>query len=89
MGGRKSPPTGPVYTTVARFDEDVEWKREAWSVRLEFERQVRPDSTVARIEFLSPDAPKHRLRPGKTFALYEGDHEVATVEILKSDDKGT
>src|SRR5438045_2240696 len=37
-GGRRKPPSGPVYSTVARFVDDPGWPAEAWSLVL---RKVR------------------------------------------------
>jgi hypothetical protein len=66
-GGRKQPPTGPRYLTVARFNDDAD----DWSVVVE-----------GRIRFLTPDAPIHLLQPGQRCELVEGKRVIATVEIL-------
>lgn len=80
-GGRKQPPAGPRYSTVARFDEEDE--QNEWSVIVEFEQ--RPDDrgcVEGQIKFLIPEAPFYLLRPGKQFHLTEGARVVATVEII-------
>lgn len=82
-GGRKQPPAGPRYSTVARFDEEDE--QNEWSVIVEFEQ--RPDDrgcVEGQIKFLIPEAPFYLLRPGKQFHLTEGARVVAVVEILSN-----
>jgi|688.fasta_scaffold454636_3 hypothetical protein len=78
-GGRKQPPTGPRYLTVARFNDDAD----DWSVVVEFEQQPNaPGCVEGRIRFLTPDAPIHLLQPGQRCELVEGKRVIATVEIL-------
>lgn len=83
-GGRTKPPTGPRYSTVAKFGDNLlPLKTSAWSVVLEFSET--PDEflcTDARIRFLSTDAPGYLLIPGQRFELVEGGRVVATVEIV-------
>lgn len=81
MGGRKQPPTGPRYSTVARFNDEDD--QNEWSVIIEFEQQ--PDDRgclEAQIRFLAPEAPFYLFQPGKQFHLLEGARVVATVEII-------
>jgi hypothetical protein len=84
-GGRPNSPLGPQYSTVARFDEEIEkWPKEAWSVVANF--LGAPDETScveAELRFLSPDAPAYLLDPGSKFELYEGRHLVARGEVLR------
>lgn len=83
-GGRKSPPPGPRYVTVARFDDDKnKYPKEAWSLVLEFS-DVPDDSlsVVADVRFLVEDAPVRLLRQGSTFELYEGRKLVARGIVL-------
>ncbi|MCE7986192.1 MAG: hypothetical protein DYG89_33870 [Caldilinea sp. CFX5] len=78
-GGRKQPPVGPRYSTVARFNEDLT----EWSVVVEFDQQPKgPECVEGQIRFLTPDAPIHLLQPGRRCELVEGKRIVATVEIL-------
>ena len=83
-GGRKAPPPGPRYSTVARFEEEKDkWLKEAWSLVLEFSDS--PDESlcvVADVSFLSPDGPVKLLRPGSIFELFEGRRLVARGEVL-------
>ena len=83
-GGRKHPPLGPCYSTVARFEQEAEkWPQEAWSIVAEFTNERDDSSCVeAEIRFLAPDAPSHLLEPGNRFELYEGRRLVARGEVL-------
>lgn len=84
-GGRKAPPAGPVYTTVARFEDDRDrWPDEAWSVVVEF---VRPYGTGggaawAKVRFLADEAPADWLKPGARFELCEGRRVVAKGVVM-------
>lgn len=77
-GGRQSPPGGPKYSTVARFEKQKEsWPREAWSVFVEFIEP--PNSALSHrvnIRFLA-DGPEELLEPGSVFELMEGRQSVA------------
>lgn len=80
-GGRKQPPPGPRYSTVARFNETKEW-----SVVVEFAQQPNARGYVeGQIRFLAPDAPFYLLQPGCHCHLIEGTRVVATVEIPLND----
>lgn len=83
-GGRHSPPPGPRYITVARFDEDREsYPEEAWSLVLELSSP--PSNSldlIVDVSFLADDAPDHLLHPGSRFELFEGRQRVATGEVL-------
>ena len=87
--GRTAPPSGPAYSTVARFDETEEqWLKNAWSVVVEF--NTPPDSTgshLVTVRFLSDAAPADLLANGRVFTLYEGHRKVAegTVRVDLSD----
>ncbi len=82
--GRESPPTGPRYSTVARFKEDEnDWLKQAWSLVLEFHSP--PDESlcvIADVRFLVEDAPVHLLRRGSVFELFEGRKLVARGEVI-------
>ncbi len=83
-GGRKSPPPGPRYITVARFEDDKDnWPNEAWSLVLEF-GGVPSESlcVLADVSFLVPDAPAELLHQGSIFELFEGHQLVARGEVL-------
>jgi hypothetical protein len=84
-GGRTSLPTGKKYATMARFPEDTgTWLQEAWSIVLEFDDPpaAQGNPSMAKARFLAGQAPVDRLKPGRTFALYEGNKKVAMVEIV-------
>ncbi|MEO6435554.1 MAG: hypothetical protein ABIP55_07300 [Tepidisphaeraceae bacterium] len=78
-GGRKRAPAGPMYSTVARFADDLNWPAEAWSLVV---RKIRDYGGgrfwFAKVEFLVDDAPHGLLKPGARFDLYEGRKFVAT-----------
>jgi hypothetical protein len=86
-GGRSSVPSGPKYTTVARFASQGEnWTRDAWSLVVEF--LMPPDSQLrhrVRVHFLVEGAPKELLSAGSEFKFMEGARPVAhgrvTTEI--------
>jgi hypothetical protein len=84
-GGRPSPPPGPDYSTVARFEVRADrWPHEAWSIVLNI--YAPPDAEglmVADIRMLAgEDAPKELLSPGSRFELFEGRKQVASGEVL-------
>lgn len=86
-GGRNAPPTGPRYTTVARFEDSRDrWPDEAWSVIVESIQSFgdRPFATLAEVSFLSPQAPAELLTTGARFELCEGPRVVAKGVILPS-----
>lgn len=81
--GGRSPPSGPRYITVARFDDEKEkYPKEAWSLVVEFSNS--PDYLIlfADVRFLVEDAPVHLLHSGSVFELYEGRKQVATGRVL-------
>jgi hypothetical protein len=85
-GGRSALPTGPIYSTLVRFDEDKNWPTQAWSARLEFIRSYAAGQYLfARVNFLSSDAPMHLLHEGSRFQLYEGRKLVATGLVRAGD----
>jgi hypothetical protein len=80
-GGRNQPPTGPRYSTIARFDDEE--KPTDWSIIVEFDQQADKEGCIeGQIRFLAPEAPSHLLQPGSRCKLVEGRRIVATVEIL-------
>jgi hypothetical protein len=83
-GGRQSPPSGPRYITVARFEDDKDkYPEEAWSLVLEFSDSANdPRSVVADVKFLAEGAPVELLHEGSKFELYEGHRLVATGKVL-------
>lgn len=77
------PPTGPVYSTLARFEEDEKWPHEAWSVAVSFIRPLGGDRYLhAEISFLNDDSPTHLLQQGSRFELFEGQKRVAKGVVL-------
>lgn len=83
-GGRKSPPPGPRYVTVSRFEEHKDrYPKEAWSLVVEFSKP--PDyqrEIISEVSFLMDAAPHHLLHPGSRFELFEGYKLVAEGEVL-------
>lgn len=84
-GGRKQPPSGPRYVTVARFEEDEKSDDEAWSLVVDFEKQFKdPRIVLATVRFLVDEAPHHLLHRGSRFELLEGRKRVAKGIVLPS-----
>lgn len=83
-GGRDSPPLGPRYITVARFEEEKEkYPKEAWSLVVEFSRMASEShELIADVSFLMDDAPDYLLHPGSKFDLFEGRKLVAKGEVI-------
>jgi hypothetical protein len=83
-GGRESPPVGPRYSTVARFEEEKDkWPHEAWSLVLQFNGPL--DETlcvIADVSLLNSDGPTKLLHQGSVFELFEGHRLVARGEVL-------
>ncbi|MDQ1637726.1 MAG: hypothetical protein QOF62_1065 [Pyrinomonadaceae bacterium] len=83
-GGRPSPPPGPKYSTVAKFEDEKDtWLTEAWSLILEFSGA--PDESLCittDVSFLSEEGPMRLLHSGSQFELYEGRRLVARGEVL-------
>jgi hypothetical protein len=83
-GGRPSPPPGPAYSTVARFEVLADrWPQEAWSVVLEIGRPADDSGDmVVGIRTLAADAPGDLLAEGSRFDLFEGRRLVAHGKVL-------
>jgi len=85
-GGRKMPPTGEQYATVASFDNTpTDPAQPIWSLVIKFLEPV--DTSLcglANVRFLAPEGPEHWLMPGKRFSLFEGTRKVATGEIIST-----
>jgi hypothetical protein len=83
-GGRSAPPSGPTYSTVARFASQGEsWKRDAWSLHIEFIGV--PDGRLnhrVKVRFLVEGAPEDLLKLGSEFDLMEGTRVVAHGRIV-------
>ncbi|HET8724195.1 MAG TPA: hypothetical protein VFM53_08295 [Anaeromyxobacteraceae bacterium] len=74
-GGRLSPPTGPNWSAVARFEALAErWPDEGWSVVLYLQNSTDLDGgMVAGMRLLALDeGPMGVLDPGSRFDLWEG-----------------
>jgi hypothetical protein len=83
MGGRDRLPTGPTYSSVAKFPEDGDsWPSSAWSVVVTFDKNQNRLEHFADIQFLSCDAPQDRLKTGNHFEIYEGFKRVARVQLI-------
>lgn len=83
-GGRKTPPPGPVYSTVARFELLKDrWPDEAWSVVLDISGPADDrGEMMVDVRMLVPDAPTELLKSGSRFELFEGARRVAECEVL-------
>jgi len=83
-GGREAPPVGPRYSTVARFEGQADWPREAFSLVVERKSNDHGDAEwIATVSFLVPEnAPDDFLRPGARFELFEGGRRVAAGQVL-------
>ena len=83
-GGRKTPPSGPLYSTIAKFDcTQEDWQDSAWSIVVELCGPTDLSRcSIAEVRFLSPQGPSELLRPGIQFELLEGRRKVATGTIL-------
>jgi hypothetical protein len=83
-GGRKRPPPGPVYSTVAKFNgASSNWKDQAWSIVVELYGPTDTSQcTTADVRFLSPHGPVELLYSGSQFELLEGHRKVAIGTIL-------
>jgi hypothetical protein len=85
-GGRKAPPPGPTYTTVAKLEALADrWPDEAWSIVAEWGGPPNDElRTKATMRFLVEGGPEHLLAPGSNFELYEGRRLVARGRVLES-----
>jgi hypothetical protein len=85
-GGRKQPPSGPTYTTVARFEQQGDqWINDAWSLVLDF--MGVPDEHfchLAKVRFLAEGGPSAWLQEGSRFELMEGPKVVARGLIIRT-----
>jgi hypothetical protein len=82
-GGRKHPPSGPSYSTMARFEEDAGSSHGEWSLVVEFEKRFKdPRVLLANVRFLVDAAPHHLLHSGSRFELFEGRKRVAKGIVL-------
>lgn len=85
QGGRRSVPTGPQYSAVVRFeDQRDKWPQEAWDLVLDFVRSFgrEPRAMLAKVRFLSEEAPVEMLQAGARFELCEGRRVVAKGVVL-------
>jgi hypothetical protein len=84
-GGRKAPPAGVIYSTVARFEAIADrWPSEAWSVVLDLSQVVPGEyDVVVPVRALMFEATDTLLVPGAKFDLFEGRRRVAAAEVLK------
>jgi len=90
-GGRKVPPAGQQYSTVAMFETQTEedWLKNAWSLVLSLEGTPDENWTqTALVRFLAneEDAPIQWLQPRSRFALFEGRKKVAEGTVLELGD---
>jgi hypothetical protein len=87
-GGRRQPPSGPLYSTLVRFDDDPRWPHEAWSLVV---RCLEPYDDgrfwFAEVAFLFHDAPIQLRHENARFQLYEGRRMTATGIVLAATDE--
>jgi len=84
-GGRSSPPPGPDYSTVARFETLADsWPHVAWSIVLAISGPADADGMMeVGIRMLAAEnAPSELLSRGSRFDLFEGRKLVASGEVL-------
>jgi len=85
-GGRKQLPTGPRYTTVARFERQGDaWTKDAWSLVIKFIGP--PDQALchlAKVRFLVENGPGGWLEEGSKFELMEGPKVVARGVVTRA-----
>lgn len=85
-GGRRRWPEGPLYSTLAEFEESPAGVTgDSWSIVAHFHGS--PDQqgeVLADVEFLAPGAPRELLHPGAHFRLLEGSRTVAAGEVLSA-----
>lgn len=80
-----SNPISGRYSTIAKFDQDLEdWPNIAWSVLLDLVEQSEKSGKAvrAKAQFIVPGAPWGRLVKDCRFELYEGNKIKATVTVL-------
>jgi len=78
-------PKGKIYSTAARLGPlKDQWPNVAWSLVIKFLKKFDKSlSTVAEVEFLSPEAPAELLANGCEFDLFEGGNLVATGKVYE------
>ncbi|REJ65997.1 MAG: hypothetical protein DWQ31_16115 [Planctomycetota bacterium] len=91
-GGRSKPPAPaewwetPYNPAIRLHDPTEPWPSQevTWTV---FVRQLAAGSSerewIADVRYAMPEAPRHELRAGRRFELYEGPHCVATGVLLE------
>ena len=77
-GGRSRPPTGPRYSSIARFTSGEAAEGEEWSLVLYIGSD--PDNVV--VSSLVDSAPPELFVRGSRFALFEGEVKVGEGEIV-------
>lgn len=83
QGGRKNPPVGERYSTVARFLDVEHGSSIDWSVIIELNTHIIDlGHQLGRVSFLSEEAPQDLLKPGREFELLEGNRVVGRCKIL-------
>jgi hypothetical protein len=78
-GGRIRPPTGPRYSSIARFEKQKEQAPgESWSVVM----YIGDDAANVLVSPLVDSVPPELFERGSRFDLFEGDAKVAEGEIV-------
>ncbi len=82
-GGPSRPPTGVTFRADVRFDDDLNWPAEGWTLVVRpIKRFSRGQLVFAEVEFLVPDAPHDLLRNGARFQLFDGRRPIAHGLVL-------
>ena len=86
-GGRPSPEfTGDRYSTVMEFEDERHnnYRDSSWSLIVDFTSPPVPAGQfrIAKVWFLSPEGPAHRLGIGERFYLKEGARVTVTGVVL-------
>lgn len=78
-GGRARPPTGPRYSSIARFEKQKEQAPgESWSVVM----YIGNDAANVLVSPLVDAVPPELFERGSRFELFEGDTKVGEGEIV-------
>ena len=83
-GGRREPPTGPVYsaTAVVRRDDDDYDPLDHFSIVLQFDDPPAPSSPHrVRLDFLAPELVLPTLEVGEELLVMEGPRAVAVCRV--------
>jgi hypothetical protein len=82
-GGRRKPFRGKRYSTPVRLPGDAGLieMRMAWSMTIVFPDENEVNPSLGIVEFLSLNAPVHRVQPGDLIEFYEGRRLTARANV--------